>query len=155
MAESRARAFAKLAAKVNARGNVTNEGLAEEVSSVIDTSLDSASVENIVNTSISDYVQLYQSGTLEITSSDIRWLSPVDITIISTRAVLGTAASGSDCVIALKRNDSSIDTLTISDGSDSATNSSLSLNLSAGDYLTHDITTASGSDLNLIVEYTR
>lgn len=100
------------------------------------------------------YLQLSQEGVLEVTTGTTRWTAPKDITISSVKAVLGTAPSGSDMTASLNRNGTSINSITISDGNTTATNSSLSLSVSTGDYLTVDIDSAGGSDLNLIIAYT-
>jgi len=119
--------------------------------------IDSADVVDIIGDTI-EYAQLNQSGTLEITTGIVRWAAPKNINISKTTASVGTAPVGSSLITTLNKNGSTIDTLTIADGSTTDANTGLSLAVNSGDYLTVDITqigsSTAGSDLNLIVEYT-
>ena len=103
------------------------------------------------------YLQLNQAGELEVTTGDVRWTAPRDITIASIQGVLGTAATGANLIATVNKNGTVINTITINAGSTSVSNDGLSLSVAAGDYLTVDITqigsTTAGSDLNVIIEY--
>jgi hypothetical protein len=99
------------------------------------------------------YLQLNQDGLLEVTEGTTRWTAPKDILISSVKAILGTAPSGNNMTASLNKNGSSINTITVSDGNTTAINNNLALSVSSGDYLTVDIDSAGGSDLNLIIEY--
>ena len=166
MARSKNRLFSKFIRHINDNARVITTGLSENLQSSVTTAVDSAAVAEIVsNTAVdsaavsniigntSNYIQLNQAGTLEATTGTIRYVLPKNIVINAVEATLGTAASGSNCVIVLNKNGSSINTVTINDGSSTSSNTGLSLSVSDGDYLTHNITTASGSDLNLIITY--
>ena len=105
----------------------------------------------------SKYLQLNQSGTLEVVTGDVRWTAPKDINITSITGVVGTAPVGSELIATVNKNGSVISTLNVPDGQTSDVNGSLNISVSANDYLTVDITqvgsTTAGSDLNVIIEY--
>ena len=100
------------------------------------------------------YLQLNQDGVLSVTTGSTRWTAPKDILINQVKATLGTAPSGSNMTASLNKNGSSINSITVTDGNTTATNSNLALSVSSGDYLTVNIDSAGGSDLNLIIAYT-
>lgn len=152
MARSKNRLFAKFVRQINDDVSLKTEALEADAQIVTSDLLDSANVTDIISNT-SNYIQLNQAGTLEVITGTVRYVVPKNIVINSVEATLGTAASGSNCVIVLNKNGSSINTVTINDGSSTSSNTGLSLSVSDGDYLTHDITTASGSDLNLIITY--
>lgn len=102
----------------------------------------------------SSYLQLNQDGELTVTTGTTRWTAPKDILISEVKAILGTAPSGSDMTASLNKNGSSINSITVTDGNTTATNSNLALSVSSGDYLTVNVDSAGGSDLNLIIKYT-
>ena len=150
---TRAKLFSQLAKSVDASGTITSDG----ISSTVSLGVDSADVVDIIGDTI-EYAQLNQSGALEITTGTVRWVAPKNINISKTTASVGTAPAGSSLIATLNKNGSTIDTLTITDGSTTDANTGLSLTVNSGDYLTVDITqvgsSTAGSDLNLIVEYT-
>jgi hypothetical protein len=151
MAESKNRRFSRFAAQ-QVNEDLTIKAAALDPAGVLD-SAETASI--IANTS--KYVQLNQSGTLEVTTGEVRWVAPNDINIKAISATVGTAPVGSSLVSTVNKNGTTIDTQTIADGADSDTNSGLSLSVLNNDYLTVDITqigsTTAGSDLNVIIEY--
>ena len=165
MAESKNRRFSRFAAQqVNEDLTIKAAALdpagvldsVEVISIVTSNSLDSAEAASII-ANTSKYVQLNQSGTLEVTTGSVRWVAPNDINIKAISSTVGTAPVGSSLISTVNKNGTTIDTQTIADGADSDTNSGLSLSVLNNDYLTVDITqigsTTAGSDLNVIIEY--
>lgn len=128
-----------------------------QVSSIVAaSSVDSAQVVSIVS-GTAEYLQLNQTGTLEVTTGTVRWVAPKDINITEVESRVGTAPTGSSLVSTLNKNGSAIDTQTIAADGTSDINTGLSLAVTENDYLTVDITqigsTVAGSDLNVIVKY--
>lgn len=104
------------------------------------------------------HTTLEQDGTLSVTTGTARWYAPRDIEITKIRPFVGTAPAGSSLNIRVNKNGSSIHTLSVSAGQNSATsNVSTPIEINEGDYLTVDITavgsSTAGSDLKLIVRY--
>jgi hypothetical protein len=170
MAFSRSRLFANFIRRINADLTVKTAGLepaarvttsdvldSAQISSIVTaSSVDSAQVSAIVG-GTAEYLQLNQTGTLEVTSGTVRWVAPKDINISEVESRVGTAPTGSSLITTLNKNGSAIDTQTIAADGTSDTNTGLSLAVAENDYLTVDITqigsTVAGSDLNVIVKY--
>lgn len=73
-------------------------------------------------------------------------------TLVEARATVGTAPSGGSLGITIKRNGSSIATLSIAAAATSATTGAISIALADGDYLTADVgTPPSTPGANLVV----
>jgi hypothetical protein len=104
-------------------------------------------------------VQLNQAGDLEITTGTVRWYSPQAITVNSIKSIVGTSPVGASLEVTVNKNGSPLNNLSISAGATSDENTGLSLSVAEDDYLTVDITqigsSTSGSDLNVIIEYTK
>lgn len=104
------------------------------------------------------HTTLEQDGTLSVTTGTARWYAPRDIEITKIRPFVGTAPVGSSLNIRVNKNGSSIHTLSVSAGQNSATSTvGTPIEISEGDYLTVDVTavgsTTAGSDLKLIIRY--
>jgi len=121
--------------------------------------LDSAGVNSLIDSrsQIESHTTLVQDGTLSVLTGTARWYAPRNITIKRIRGHLGTSATGASVEIAIKKNGSSITTLSIPDGQASASSTGLNLSVNEADYITVDITqigsTVAGSDLNLVLNY--
>lgn len=94
------------------------------------------------------------SGQLTVRSGQHRWYNDTgqDRQVQTVRAAVGTAPAGSGLVVDLLRNGTSLATVTVPDGSTTAT-ATPAATIAAGDYLTVDITqigaTVPGSDLTV------
>lgn len=114
-----------------------------------------ASAEGI---STNSYVNLKQTGDLEVTTGTKRWYSPTATTTLSKIvARVDTAPVGSDINITINKNGNSAATLTITDGSTKIINSTPNIIMVEDDYLTVDITqigsSTTGSDLTITFTY--
>lgn len=114
-----------------------------------------ASAEGI---STNSYVNLKQTGNLEVTTGTKRWYSPTATTTLSKIvARVDTAPVGSDINITINKNGSTAATLTISDGGTKIINSTPNIIMVEDDYLTVDITqigsSTTGSDLTITFTY--
>lgn len=114
-----------------------------------------ASAEGI---STNSYVNLKQTGDLEVTTGTKRWYSPTATTTLSKIvARVDTAPVGSDINITINKNGNSAATLTITDGSTKIINSTPNITMVEDDYLTVDITQVGsstvGSDLTITFTY--
>jgi len=104
------------------------------------------------------HTTLEQDGTLSVTTGTARWYAPRDIEITRIRPFVGIAPAGSALNLRVNKNGSSIHTLSVSAGQNTATSTvGTPIEISEGDYLTVDVTavgsTTAGSDLKLIVRY--
>ena len=114
-----------------------------------------ASAEGI---STNSYVNLKQTGDLEVTTGTKRWYSPTATTTLSKIiARVDTAPAGSDINITINKNGNSAATLTITDGSTKIINNTPNITMVEDDYLTVDITQVGsstvGSDLTITFTY--
>ena len=114
-----------------------------------------ASAEGI---STNSYVNLKQTGDLEVTTGTKRWYSPTATTTLSKIvARVDTAPVGSDINITINKNGNSAATLTITDGSTKIINNTPNITMVEDDYLTVDITQVGsstvGSDLTITFTY--
>ena len=114
-----------------------------------------ASAEGI---STNSYVNLKQTGDLEVTTGTKRWYSPTATTTLSKIvARVDTAPVGSDINITINKNGNNAATLTITDGSTKIINSTPNITMVEDDYLTVDITQVGsstvGSDLTITFTY--
>jgi len=104
-----------------------------------------------------NHTTLMQDGTLTVTTGTARWYAPRAVKIIGMKAHVSTAPAGSAVNIRVNKNGSSLRTLVINAGSTSANLGGIADDLSAGDYLTVDVTqvgsSTAGSDLALIIRY--
>jgi hypothetical protein len=102
-------------------------------------------------------VQLSQAGTLSLTTGTARWHAPFNISVSNVVARVGTAPSGSDLTVKLKRNGVANSVITVSDGSTIGSNAT-AITVSEGDYFTVDVTaigsSTAGADLNVTIKYT-
>lgn len=98
------------------------------------------------------------SGNLAVSTGTERFYAFSAATCSEINAYIGTAPVGSDVIFNVKKNGSTVDTITISDGNTSSTNSSTS-SYSKGDYLTVDITqigsSTAGADLKINFIFTK
>ena len=98
------------------------------------------------------------SGDLVINTGSKRLYMAQALILDAVDAYLGTAPVGADATFILKKNDSSIGTITISDGITSSTDTSFNESLARGDYITIDITqigsTIAGADLYINFRFT-
>jgi len=104
------------------------------------------------------HTTLEQDGTLSVTTGTARWYAPRNIEITKIRPFVGIAPVGSALNLRVNKNGSSIHTLSVSAGQNTATSTvSTPLEVNEGDYLTVDVTsvgsTTAGSDLKLIIRY--
>ena len=104
------------------------------------------------------HTTLEQDGTLSVTTGTARWYAPRDIAITKIRPFVSTAPVGSSLRITVKKNGSSIHTLSVAAGQNNAANTvTTPIEVNEGDYLTVDVTavgsTTAGSDLKLIIRY--
>ena len=114
-----------------------------------------ASAEGI---STNSYVNLKQTGDLEVTTGTKRWYSPTATTTLSKIvARVDTAPVGSDINITINKNGNNAATLTITDGVTKIINSTPNITMVEDDYLTVDITqigsSTAGSDLTITFTY--
>lgn len=104
-----------------------------------------------------NHTTLVQDGALLVTTGTARWYAPRNVTVIGLKAHLSSASAGSSVNLRLNKNGSSLRTLNINAGSTDANVTGISDDLSAGDYLTVDVTqvgsSTAGSDLALIIRY--
>jgi hypothetical protein len=80
------------------------------------------------------------SGDLAINTGSKRLYMSTGLTLDAVDAYLETAPTGAAAIFTLKKNGSSIGTVTIADGTTTVTDTSFSEALVRGDYLTVDIT---------------
>jgi len=144
---------------IDSSGSLSLIDSAYIVSRVGDTGTDSAAVISLIDSrsQIESHTTLVQDGALSVLAGTARWYAPRNITIKRIRGHLGTSATGASVEIAIKKNGSSITTLSIPDGQASASSTGLNLSVNEADYITVDITqigsTVAGSDLNLVLNY--
>ena len=119
-------------------------------------SVDTAKLET---TDVDYSMMLTQQGTLSTTTGTARWYAPYNIATNSIKAYVETAPVGSALSIDIKKNGTSAATPSISDGAVSATEITSAVSLTAGDYLTVDITgvgsSTAGENLNIVFKYKR
>ena len=114
-----------------------------------------ASAEGISSNS---FVNLKQTGDLEVTTGTKRWYSPTATTTLSKIvARVDTAPAGSNINITINKNGNSAATLTIANGTTKIINSTPNIAMVEDDYLTVDITqigsSTTGSDLTITFTY--
>ena len=99
-------------------------------------------------------VQLVKTGTLSQSTGTVRWYAPAALTVSLVTARVTTASNGATLSINCLRNGSNVRTINIGSGSLSATGSGFTM--TAGQYLTIDITSSNNtaSDLNVQFTYT-
>lgn len=114
------------------------------------TQLSTASSASIVNKTQKTY---NYRGALEVNVGTLRYYISSNSTITSINSYV--SSNGSSSVIAsIKKNGTQINTVTIPSSSRSNTQTDLTSSLSAGDYITVDITQAGGaSDLYINITY--
>lgn len=101
-------------------------------------------------------INMHQNGELAVTTGTKRWYAPYDLNIVDIRPKLGTAAD--NIVTAdIKKNGSTIKTVSFTPNSTSTTVASPSFSMSEDDYLTVDVTTVGetikGEDLYIQLKY--
>ena len=144
---------------IDSSGSLSLIDSAYIVSKVGGTGTDSAAVISLIDSrsQLESHTTLVQDGALSVLAGTARWYAPRNITIKRIRGHLGTSATGASVEIAIKKNGSSITTLSIPDGQASASSTGLNLSVNEADYITVDITqigsTVAGSDLNLVLNY--
>lgn len=144
---------------IDSSGSLSLIDSAYIVSRVGDTGTDSAAVISLIDSrsQLESHTTLVQDGALSVLAGTARWYAPRNITIKRIRGHLGTSATGASVEITIKKNGSSITTLSIPDGLASASSTGLNLSVNEADYITVDITqigsTVAGSDLNLVLNY--
>jgi len=113
----------------------------------------------LTDTDVDYSMMLTQQGTLSTTTGTARWYAPYNIATNSIKAYVETAPVGSALSIDIKKNGTSAATPSISDGAVSATEITSAVSLTAGDYLTVDITgvgsSTAGENLNIVFKYKR
>lgn len=80
------------------------------------------------------------TGTLEINTGSRRLYMAQALTLNAVDGYVGTAPVGAAAIFTLKKNGSSIGTLTIADGATTVTDTSFNESFARGDYITVDIT---------------
>jgi len=120
--------------------------------------VDSAELATSLKDDIIFNITLYQQDDLSVTTGTARWYAPFDLTVTSVTPILGTAAD--DTVTTLvKKNGSTVSTITFAASATSGSVSTNSFSMSEGDYLTLDVTTigttAKGKDMTTQFKYKR
>jgi hypothetical protein len=112
-----------------------------------------------INDNLNFEKQYTQTGTLTVGDAGIRWYPSSNISIKNIIARVITAPTGSDVVVSIKVNGSSVQSVTISDGTYSSLLASTSLSVNYGQYVTIAITqigsTIAGSNLTVTLNYIR
>lgn len=97
-------------------------------------------------------------GVLKATTGTSRWWVPTNLVITKVICGVNTAPTGSSVNISILKNGLSVTSTSVTDGS-STSSSNVSLSLTAGDYITVDITQVGsgtpGSDLVVTFLYHR
>jgi len=99
-------------------------------------------------------------GAVAVATGAARVYNPTgaSLTLLTARASVGTAPTGANLIAVIKKNGSTtVETLTITAGSNATSRTTLSASLADGDYLTVDVTqvgsTVAGSDLTVQIEF--
>ena len=113
---------------------------------------DSEQVVSILNENkIIDYKTYSYDGTLSLNTGTKRLYISIACTLSTVDAYLATAPVGADVILNIKKNGSSLNTLTITDGNSISENNSFNVSFTKGDYITLDITqigsSTAGEDL--------
>lgn len=113
---------------------------------------DSEQVVSILNENkIIDYKTYSYDGTLSLYTGTKRLYISIACTLSTVDAYLATASVGADVILNIKKNGSSLNTLTITDGNSISENNSFNVSFVKGDYITVDITqigsSTAGEDL--------
>jgi len=113
---------------------------------------DSEQVVSILNENkIIDYKTYSYDGTLSLNTGTKRLYISIACTLSTVDAYLATAPVGADVILNIKKNGSSLNTLTITDGNSISENNSFNVSFTKGDYITVDITqigsSTAGEDL--------
>ena len=113
---------------------------------------DSEQVVSILNENkIIDYKTYSYDGTLSLNTGTKRLYISIACTLSTVDAYLATAPVGADVILNIKKNGSSLNTLTITDGNSISENNSFNVSFIKGDYITLDITqigsSTAGEDL--------
>lgn len=114
---------------------------------------------------VADIAQFAREGTLSVVTGRGRYRFPYDVTILGVSAAVDTAPTGSDLIIDVNKNGTTLYTTqanrpTISDGAnDTAETTPDVTSVNAGDYVTVDIdqvgSSSAGADLTVFVRYAR
>ena len=113
---------------------------------------DSEQVVSILNENkIIDYKTYSYDGTLSLNTGTKRLYISIACTLSTVDVYLATASVGADVILNIKKNGSSLNTLTITDGNSISENNSFNVSFIKGDYITLDITqigsSTAGEDL--------
>jgi hypothetical protein len=103
-------------------------------------------------------INLLQSGSLAINGGTTRWYAPYNLTIKDIKARVIISSLGTDIIVEIKKNGSTVATITIFANSTSANLYTTPISLLYGDYLTVGIsqigvTSRVGSDLYVQFNY--
>lgn len=99
------------------------------------------------------------NGTLVVNTGSKRFYMPINCTMTDIEAYVATAPTGAALQLAILKNGSSVATTSISAGSTSSSNTSNSIDLETGDYITINITQVgsgtAGEDLYLNLKFSK
>jgi hypothetical protein len=99
-----------------------------------------------VGNRVDEFIKAYRyQGTLAINTGDTRLYLQDSYILKGIHAYVDTAPTGSSVITDVKKNGSSLQTITVAAGATSASNTSLSHTFVSGDYLTVDITQVGSS----------
>lgn len=93
-----------------------------------------------------------QGGALSLTSAGNRWYAPTDMTISTVIASVGTASSSGSVTVDVKKNGTTILTLTLASGEHKVEATPGVPELAEGDYLTVIVTATGTSAAGLTVQ---
>lgn len=104
------------------------------------------------------YFKTYNySGTLEVATGVKRLYLQQDFTLTSVHAYIDTAPVGASVDIQINKNGTSLQTISVADGSTSGTSTGLTHSITANDYITVDITQVgtdtAGENLSLVLTF--
>lgn len=99
-----------------------------------------------VGNRVDEFIKAYRyQGTLAINTGDTRLYLQDSYILKGIHAYVDTAPTGSSVITDVKKNGSSLQTITVAAGATTASNTSLSHTFVSGDYLTVDITQVGSS----------
>lgn len=98
-------------------------------------------------------VQLFTSGNVSVITGTTRWYPPSDITVESITLRTGTAPTSTLTIVA-RKSGTIVDTITLPSGQNKIV-STVPFDLTVDDYITVDVTTASGKDMTVMFNYTK
>ena len=103
------------------------------------------------------YVKTYNFiGTISVSTGLVRWYPDSSITTASIMSAVSTPPSSGTVSMTVKKNGTSVGSVSISSGNYSSSVTSMVVGLTPSDYVTIDVTSANGaSDGYLSIVYTR